>query len=51
AEHTRAEVVCTACPYCSIMIDDGIKETGREEKLTTVDVAQLVVQAMDTSGK
>ncbi|RMI08708.1 MAG: (Fe-S)-binding protein, partial [Calditrichaeota bacterium] len=33
AEHTRAEVVCTACPYCSIMIDDGIKETGREEKL------------------
>ncbi|RMF57385.1 MAG: 4Fe-4S dicluster domain-containing protein [Calditrichaeota bacterium] len=47
AATTNAKTVCTACPFCSIMISDGIKETGREEQLNTLDVAQVVVQAME----
>ncbi len=46
ATETNAEVVCTACPFCSVMISDGIKATGREETLETHDVAQLVAEAL-----
>ena len=46
ATQTNAAAISTACPFCSIMISDGIKETGNEEKLETYDVAQLVAEAM-----
>ena len=47
AEKTNAGLIGTACPFCSIMIDDGINETGRQESLVTKDVAQLVAEAME----
>ena len=40
-------MVGTACPFCSVMVSDGIKETGREEQMQTQDVAQLVAAAMN----
>ncbi len=43
---TNATCISTACPFCSIMISDGIKETGHEEALNTLDVAQLVAKSM-----
>ncbi|MCB0304150.1 MAG: (Fe-S)-binding protein [Calditrichaeota bacterium] len=51
ASQTDAGLIGTACPFCSIMIDDGIKETGHEERLQTRDVAQLVADAMGDNGK
>ena len=51
ASETDAGLIGTACPFCSIMIDDGIKETGHEERLQTRDVAQLVADAMGGNGK
>ncbi|MCB0313131.1 MAG: (Fe-S)-binding protein, partial [Calditrichaeota bacterium] len=51
ASETDAGLIGTACPFCSIMIDDGIKETGHEERLQTRDVAQLVADAMGDNGK
>lgn len=50
ATKTSAGLISTACPFCSTMIGDGINETGREEKLETRDVAQLVAEAME-NGK
>jgi len=49
ATETDAGLVSTACPFCSIMIHDGINETGREGQLETLDVAQLVAQSMKKS--
>jgi Fe-S oxidoreductase len=51
ATKTTAALVATACPFCSTMIDDGIKETGREDKLENRDIAELVADALNTNGK
>ena len=50
ATQTRATTVGTACPFCSIMIGDGIKETRREDRLATRDIARLVAEAMGGDG-
>ena len=46
ATETSAGVVCTACPFCATMSSDGIKETNRDDTLATVDVAQVVANAL-----
>jgi Fe-S oxidoreductase len=35
-------VVATGCPFCLTMLKDGVAETGREEKLRVLDVAEIV---------
>jgi Fe-S oxidoreductase len=35
-------VVATGCPFCLTMMKDGVNETGREEKLKVLDVAEIV---------
>ena len=50
ATQTNAAMVSTACPFCSIMISDGIKETRHDEHLATRDIAQLVAEAMGKDG-
>jgi heterodisulfide reductase subunit D len=42
AAGTGAGEVCTACPFCLTMIGDGIKETGREETLRALDLAEMI---------
>ena len=39
-------VIATACPYCAVMIGDGLKALGREESVRTQDIAELVAAAM-----
>jgi len=42
---TNAETCVTACPFCLVMIGDGIKETGREESNKAVDIAEVLLSA------
>jgi Fe-S oxidoreductase len=35
-------VVATGCPFCLTMMKDGVNETGQEEKLKVMDVAEIV---------
>ncbi|WP_242371391.1 heterodisulfide reductase-related iron-sulfur binding cluster [Anaeromyxobacter sp. SG26] len=35
-------VIATGCPFCLTMMNDGVNETGREEKLKVLDVAEIV---------
>ena len=52
--HERAEeaigvnpnVVATACPFCHTMLDDGLKDKGKED-IQTLDIVQLVAEAME----
>ena len=43
---TGADVVATACPFCMVMMTDGIKYKNEEESLKNYDVAELVSMAM-----
>lgn len=43
----EAEVVCSACPFCSTMLNDGINETNRQEYLQNKDISLLILEAMD----
>ena len=45
AAATGAETLAVACPFCTVMLDDGVQSTGSE--LRVVDVATLLDEAMD----
>jgi Fe-S oxidoreductase len=39
-------VIATACPYCAVMIGDGLKALDPEERVQALDIAELVAAAM-----
>ncbi len=43
---TGVSTVGVGCPFCLTMIEDGMKELGREEALKTMDIAELVEKHM-----
>ena len=44
---TGADIIATACPYCMVMMTDGIKYKNREEDVKNYDVAELVAQSLE----
>ncbi len=38
--------IATACPYCAVMMADGLAAAGQSEKIETRDVAELVAAAL-----
>ncbi|MEE8396255.1 MAG: (Fe-S)-binding protein [bacterium] len=46
ADEVGATTIATACPFCMTMIDDGLKSTGRDEKIQVLDVAELVLKSV-----
>ena len=46
AIETEADTVVTACSFCAIMMDDAKKVTGHEDKIETLDIAELVSKAI-----
>lgn len=44
---TGADIIATACPYCMVMMTDGIKYKNREEDVKAYDIAELVALALD----
>jgi len=45
ALNTGADIIATACPYCMVMLTDGIKYKNREAEVKNYDIAELVAQA------
>ena len=47
ALETGADLIATACPYCMVMITDGIKYKNKENNIKNYDIAELVVLALN----
>ena len=41
----KPDTICTACPYCLTMLDDGIKDL-KAEKVQVKDVAEILAEAI-----
>lgn len=39
---TGADIIATACPFCMVMMTDGIKYKNSEERVKNYDIAELV---------
>jgi Fe-S oxidoreductase len=47
---TGADVIGTACPYCTVMLDDAVKQRqaeGGAEGVRVLDIAQVLEESMD----
>lgn len=45
AAGTGAQTLAVACPFCTVMLDDGVQSAG--EELRVVDVATLLVESIE----
>lgn len=44
---TGVDAVAVACPFCNIMITDGVKQRNQDERVKVLDVAELVAASFD----
>jgi Fe-S oxidoreductase len=51
AEALKPAVIATACPYCAVMIGDGLNALGRDEHVQCRDIAELVADALGPRGQ
>jgi len=47
ALETGADIIATACPYCMVMMTDGLKYKNKEEEISNYDIAELVANSLD----
>ncbi|HEY5920150.1 MAG TPA: (Fe-S)-binding protein [Kofleriaceae bacterium] len=40
------EAVAVACPFCNIMLTDGMKQRNVDDKIAVLDIAELVAQSL-----
>ncbi|MBK5223174.1 MAG: (Fe-S)-binding protein [Acidimicrobiia bacterium] len=48
---TGASRIATACPFCYIMIDDGVKGHGAEDDVKVGDIAQHLLEALEAGER
>ncbi|NVN93693.1 MAG: (Fe-S)-binding protein [Bacteroidetes bacterium] len=42
----KADIIATACPYCMVMLSDGIKYKNEEEKISNYDIIELIAKSL-----
>jgi Fe-S oxidoreductase len=50
---TNADIVGTACPFCLVMLDDGVKDKqmgGGYENVKVMDIANVLLKSMNGSA-
>lgn len=47
ALETGAEIIVSACPYCMVMLTDGLKYANKEEEIKNFDLAELMAQSLE----
>jgi Fe-S oxidoreductase len=49
---TGASRVATACPFCYIMLDDGVKAAGKEEsEVRVADISIHLLEALENGER
>lgn len=43
---TGCDIIATACPFCMVMMTDGIKYKNKEEEVKNYDIAELVSMSL-----
>ena len=43
------DAVAVACPFCNIMLTDGMKAKNMEDKIQVLDIAELVAQSLTSA--
>jgi Fe-S oxidoreductase len=43
---TGATTIAVACPFCNVMMTDGVKALDKEESIKVLDVAEIVAQSL-----
>jgi Fe-S oxidoreductase len=43
---TGAKTIATACPFCMVMLTDGIKAEDKEEEVRVLDLAEIVYESL-----
>jgi Fe-S oxidoreductase len=43
---TNPDIIVTACPYCMVMMTDGLKYKNKEEEIKNFDIAELIDQSL-----
>jgi Fe-S oxidoreductase len=41
-----ADVAAVACPFCTIMVTDGVKARNAEEKIQVLDIAEVIAKSL-----
>ena len=44
---TGADRIAVACPFCYIMLDDGVKERQKDEDVRVSDISEVLVEALE----
>ncbi len=44
---TGAERIAVACPFCYVMMDDGVKGEGKDEEVVVSDIAEVILEALE----
>ncbi len=46
ALESSPDVIATSCPFCMVMLTDGIKYKNQEEKVKNLDIAELIALSL-----
>jgi Fe-S oxidoreductase len=44
---TGSDRIAVACPFCYVMLDDGVKEKHRDEDVKVQDIAEVLAEAIE----
>src|SRR6056300_869898 len=47
ALETKPDIIAAGCPFCNIMMRDGVTSKAQEKNIAVLDVAELLQQAQD----
>ena len=47
ALETSSKIIATGCPFCMVMMSDGVKAKNEEENVQVVDIAEMIANAED----